>query len=87
VLGQDPNPRPTKPSTQVEGVQSEVVALDLLLVHLRGMHLVMRSIMVVGVTTVTSGLWVGGINAPIVLLSLNLSISQVISISLCSKLI
>jgi len=52
-----------------------VAALDLLLVHLRGMHLAMRSIMVVGVITVMSGLWAGGINAPIVLRSLNHSIS------------
>jgi membrane glycosyltransferase len=72
---------------QAEGVLSAAVALDLLLVHLRGMHPVMRSIMVVGVITVTSGLWAGDINVPIVLRSLNLSISQVILISVCSKLI
>jgi hypothetical protein len=72
---------------QAEGVQSEVVALDLLLVHLRGMHPAMRLIMVVGVIIVMSGSWVGGINVPIVLRSLNLSISQVVLISICSKLI
>jgi hypothetical protein len=72
---------------QAEGVQSEVVALDLLPVHLRGMHPVMRLIMVVGVITVTSGSWAGGINVPIVPRSLNHLISSVILISICFKLI
>lgn len=60
---------------RAEAVLFAVVALDLLLVRHRGMHPVMRLIMVVGVITVTSGLWEGGINAQTVLRSLNHLIS------------
>ena len=62
---------------QVEGVLSAVVALDLILVHLRGMHPVMRLIMDVDAIIAMSGLWVGGTNVPTVLQSPSHSISQV----------
>ena len=63
---------------RAEAALSEVVPLILRLVHLRGMHPVMRSIMDVDAIIAMSGLWVGDINVPIVLQSPSHSISQVV---------
>jgi len=62
---------------RAEAALSEVVPLILRLVHLRGMHPVMRSIMDVDAIIAMSGLWVGGTNVPTVLQSPSHSISQV----------